>query len=412
MFSPRFFKNNRKKLMRCLEENSLVIFHAKDPYIKGDDSFFSQVDSNLFYFSGIEQENTILLIKKKNNSITSILFIPRADSTTQLWEGEQLTKEKAQLLSGVSKVYYRDEINSISEIVDSYSPIYLPHYPYEVGKSSATLFFENLKDVCSQEFKDITPILKTLRSVKQKEEIEALRQAITITKKGIVSVMNNCKNYKTEADIEGELSKIYTQYFSQHSFHPIVACGHNATTLHYNANNKKLKKNSLVLIDTGAEYFHYKGDITRTIPVKGRFTNRQKEIYEAVLRVQKYAFSLLKPGVNRKEYERRIVKKIGKELVSLHLLSQKKLDESLNSVREFYPHSTSHFLGLDTHDVGDYSSTIKEGEVLSVEPGIYSPDEGIGIRIEDIVVITKKGCKNLSKSIPKHIDEIEKIMNR
>lgn len=423
MLSKHFFRKNRKKLADLLPENSYALFTAKDPYIKGDGPHFSQTDSNLFYFSGIEQEETLLLIGKE----ITYLFISRPNPKKELWEGKQLKKNDAKKISGIKEIYYKDEFEKIvSYLFNKKSTLYVPEFIHEISTPSFEHFLNNLKNKYSKiTTSPVTDLIKPLRQIKEKDEINEIKKAISITKQGFISVLKNLKHSKTEADIEAELSYNFTKNKAKHSYHPIVASGINATTLHYIKNNEKLKKNQLVLIDSGAEINNYKADITRTLPISGKFTKRQKEIYGAVLRIQEYAISLIKPGVIRKEYEIEVIKKTAKELVSLKLLprskindlieklksspSQEELKRLISYVRPYYPHSTSHFLGLDTHDIGDYNSPMKEGEVITVEPGIYCKKENIGIRIEDNVLITKKGCENLSKAIPKKIKEIEKI---
>ena len=409
MLSKQFFKNNRKKLQENFKQNELALVHAKDPFIKGDGPYYSQIDSNLFYLTGISQVETICLI----DSQQTYLFISRPNPSKELWEGKQLRKEQAKTISGIENIYYRDEFEEkFSSLIGRKKiKLYTQDFSHEISTPSGLTLLEKLsKKHPKITFVSINPLIKPLRQIKQKQEIQELKKAIAITKKGFFGVMKNMGKYSNETNIEAELSYVYTNNFSKHSYHPIVGSGGNATTLHYLSNNKSLKKNELVLIDSGAESNNYKADITRTLPVSGKFTKRQKQIYNAVLSIQEYAFSLLKPGIERKEYERKITQKTGEKLIELNLLSENKLEESLRNVLPFSPHSTSHFLGLDTHDLGDYSSCIQEGEVITVEPGIYIKKENIGIRIEDNVLITKNGCRILSKNIPKTIEEIEKTM--
>lgn len=434
MLEKKIFTKNRKKLFEKIANDSFAIIHAKDLHIKGDSTYFSQSDPNLFYFSGITQEQSILLICKTNNKLQTKLFIIRPNSKKEMWEGKKLSKQEAKNISGIQKTYYLDEFESIiSEQLKTHKKIYLPENPHEIGKTEVTLYFDSLKEKFpSHSFLPLNPYLKELRQTKEKEEIKEIKKAIGITKKGFLEVLKSISNFKNETEIEGKLTQVFTSNFACHAYHPIVAQNENALILHYISNNSPLKKNKLLLIDAGAQYNQYHSDISRTFPISGKFTPQQKKVYSAVLHIQEYAISLLKPGVNRRKYEINIIKKTATELIKIKCIPEaktqqllenlskqeittddykKNLKELVELVKPFYPHSTSHFLGLDTHDLGDYSSEILEGEVLTVEPGIYIKKKNIGIRIEDNVLITKNGCKVLSKEIPKSIEDIEKIAN-
>lgn len=431
MLQKNFFIKSRKKLFQKLANGSLAIIHAKDPYIKGDSTYFSQFDPNLFYFSGITQEQTILIISKTNNTLQTYVFITKPDKKKELWDGKKITNKKTKKISGIKNVFYLEESEKIiSELLKTHTKIYLPENTHEIGKSCSTLYYNSLKEKYPKHsFLTLEPYLKELRQIKEKEEITQIISALKITNKGFRNILHSISTYNNEAEIEAELTKIFISNFAIHAYHPIVAHHKNALTLHYITNTAPLKKNKLVLIDAGAQINGYHSDITRTYPLSGKFTQEQKEVYTAVLTIQEYAISLLKPGSNRREYEIKVLQKTAQELVKLKLLPKKKvhnliknissksndnknfLKELITMTKPYYPHSTSHFLGLDTHDSGDYSTTVQEGEVLTVEPGIYIRKKNIGIRIEDNVVITKKGCKVLSKKIPKTIEEIERIAN-
>lgn len=432
MLQKKFFIKSRKKLFQKLANNSLAIIHAKDPYMKGDSSYFSQFDPNLFYFSGITQEQTMLIISNTNNTLQTYLFITKPDKKREIWEGKKITKQEAKKISGIKDIFYFDEFEKIMQkIFTQHSKIYLPENLHEVGKSSSTLYYDSLKETYQDHtFLTLEPYLKELRQIKEKEEITQIKSALKITNEGFRKILHSISKYNNEAQVEAELTKTFISNFAVHAYHPIVAQDNNALTLHYISNNTPLKKNKLLLIDAGAQINGYHSDITRTYPLSGKFTQEQKDVYTAVLTIQKYAISLLKPGIHRREYEIKVLLKTAKELIQLNLLPKKKiqhlidnfsskpesekghyLKEIITLVKKYYPHSTSHFLGLDTHDSGDYSTTIQEGEVLTVEPGIYIKKKNIGIRIEDNVIITNKGCEILSKEIPKTIEEIEKIAN-
>jgi Xaa-Pro aminopeptidase len=237
-----------------------------------------------------------------------------------------------------------------------------------------------------------------------------INHAMNITNKTFREIITNIKKFKSEKGIEAKISYIYTVNNCNHSYHPIIAQGKNACTLHYIKNNDNLNKKNLILIDSGAEFNNYKTDITRTFPISGKFTKRQKEIYQAVLDVQKEAIKMLKPGLERIEFEKKTFYMIAEKLIQLKIITKEGFEKDKTIIRKYYPHSAGHFLGLDTHDLGDYNTKFQIGDVYTVEPGIYVNEENIGVRIEDNLLITSKGHLILSKKIPKEIKEIEELI--
>ncbi len=404
MFKSRFFKENRKKFTSEMKKNSIAIFFSKDQIIKGDGEYFDFCDPNIFYLTGIEQANAKLIIhKSKTGIVNEYLFIQKTSKQLEVWEGKKLSKSECVKISKIKNILYLEDFESLfKKIYDKVENLYTTQNKnYTKGKSEYELFVRKLEGKTNL---DSLEILKEIRSFKSPEEIKALEKAIAITKSGFDSVKKSLKSCKTEREVEAILSFEYIKQGGKHSYHPIIALGKNACTLHYIENDKKLNKNELLLIDSGCEYMNYKADITRVFPVSGKFTKRQKEVYNSVLDVQKYAISLLKHGILRVDWEKSVNQKMLEKLFELKLCKnpiKMRKDEKRKVLLEYYRHSTGHFLGLETHDIGDYEKPFRDGQVITVEPGIYIDKEEIGIRIEDNVLITEKGCRVLSKGIPK-----------
>ncbi len=427
MIKKDFFQLSRRNFFEKMDINSIALFYSKDRILKGDSEFFDFPDVNLFYISGIVQpESIVVLYKDSKGNCFEVAFIKKSSKKVETWEGKKLSLNNVKKISGIFDVRYLEEFNNF---IDNFEKSkYLFYFYFEDGK-----FFsrdaENLHNKLSQgeiQIKNSYEILKGLRQFKRKEEIYFMKKALKATEKGFLNIISNMKSYRNEKEIEAVLTYTYTKDFCFHSYHPIVASGINACVLHYISNDKLMKAGDLVLIDTGAEFFNYKSDITRTLPISGHFSKRQSEVYQACLNVQKFAIKSLKPGLNRKVWEKKVHFEMAKALFNLRVLSRKDFLElekaflnnsedigklkSFEKLKEFYPHSTGHFLGLDTHDIGDYSTPFSEGDVFTVEPGIYIKSEKIGVRIEDNVLITKTGRIVLSKNIPKEIKDIERLM--
>lgn len=423
--NPIFFKNNREKFAKLLKNNSIACFFSSDKIINGDDEDFKIDDKNLFYLTNISQKDTKLLIiktKEKNKQITkTLLFVKEPNKKDMLWNNSLLDKNQIKIKSKILKkqIIYENENNNFEKIFKQLCEKNNNIYFYENQKkytktiSEYELFIKKTKQKFTKKnFLNSKQILTNLREIKQNQEIKQIKKCIKITQNALENVLKNIKKIKNEKEIEAILIYNYTKNFAQNAFFPIIASNKNSCILHYNKNSQKIKKNSLILIDTGAQINNYKSDISRTFPLNGKFTKRQKQIYKIVLDIQKYAISQIKIGIYPIEYETKILKYVTKKLINEKIISKKEYEKNKNIIKKYYPHSTSHFLGLETHDVGNYLEKFKENQIITVEPGIYIKEENLGIRIEDNILITKKGAKILSKNIPKTINQIEKIINK
>ncbi|WP_251862498.1 aminopeptidase P family protein [Clostridium sp. Marseille-Q2269] len=406
-----FFKRNRKNLGNTIKEGIIIIFAGKAPYKSADETYPFTPNRNFYYLTGIEEEKIILVITKKNDKINEHLYIQRPDPVMARWVGETVSEDRAKKVSGIENIEYIDKFfDDFPSLINrsGFKKVYLDleRREWEENFTPAQIFASELKNKYPYvKIKNIYKDICHLRAIKSKEEIELIKKAIDITKEGIYNMMKNIKpnmmEYEVEAYFDFSLKKNGVTDFA---FKTIAASGKNATVLHYSKNNCKVQDKSLMLCDLGAQYKYYNGDITRTFPANGKFTERQKEVYEAVLKANKAIIENAKPGITFKEMED-ITKKILTEgCKKLGILKDEK------ELRKYYFHSFGHYLGLDTHDVGSYDLELKPGMVITNEPGLYIEEEGIGVRIEDDLLITENGCEVLSKDIIKSIEEIENFM--
>lgn len=407
-----FFTENRKKIMENLKQDSLlVMFSGEAPYKSGDEQYPFTVNRNFYYMTGIDRPKMILMLCKTCNKTEEMLFIDRVSAIEEKWTGRRMRENEAEEVSGIEKVLtscdFEDTFNSMV-YNNNYKHLYLnlERIEPQILPSIEERFAKNVQEKYPQlRIKNIYQDICNLRVIKTKEEIDNLRRAIDITKQGIENMMKNAKPGMMEYQIEAYFDfALKYNGVTEYSFKTIAASGMNATVLHYSENNCRTKDKDLILFDLGAQYKHYCADISRTFPVNGKFTERQKEIYKIVLEAQEVVFDAAKPGLPFPELNLLTRKLYAKELRRMGLIS----DDS--DVSKYYFHSVSHFLGLDDHDVGSRTMDLAEGMVLTNEPGLYIPEEGIGIRIEDNFVITKDGCEDLSKNIIKSIDDIENFM--
>ncbi len=409
------FKKNRKKLMNNLENNSMVILFSGNAPVKSEDENYQFTPNrNFYYFTGIDEEDLILLMIKLENEVSEYLFIKEIDEEKERWVGKSIRDYEAKEISDIINV---DTINNFDDFINKKLKAYSDFNIY-------LDFSKSHNDVLTKEkimakkllelypyirIKNIYPSIIPLRLVKEKEEIENIQRAIDITIKGIKNIMVNAKpemmEYELEAYFEFACRKLGVK---DYAFKTIAASGKNATILHYVNNNSRCKADDLVLFDLGAQYNYYNGDITRVFPISGKFTERQKQVYNAVLSVNKRVISVIKPGLKYLDLNKMARKWIAEECIKLGLI------ESEEEVGKYYWHSIGHSLGLDTHDIDrmDRNTIFEEGMVWTVEPGIYIEEEGIGIRIEDDIVVTKDGANVLTKDMIKEIDEIEKFMEK
>ncbi|PKP26081.1 MAG: X-Pro aminopeptidase [Bacteroidetes bacterium HGW-Bacteroidetes-2] len=417
---------NRKNFMAHMIPKSLAVFNSNDIYpISADSTMPFQQHRDILYLSGVDQEESILVLfpdapEKKHREI---LFLKETNAHIAIWEGEKLTKERAFEVSGLSTVYWLQDFDKVFfELMTQVETIYFntnEHYRQSVEtETREDRFIKKTKaKFPAHNWAKSNPILQRLRSVKDPIELALLQTACDITEKGLRRILNFVKPGVMEYSIEAEFMHEFLNNRSRgFAYTPIVASGNNANVLHYIENNQECKAGDLILLDVGAEYANYSSDMTRTIPVSGKFTKRQKEVYNAVNRVKKEATKMLVPGDFWKEYHMEVGKLMTSELLGLGLIDKadvKNENPDWPAYKKYFMHGTSHHLGLDTHDYGILWEPFKANMVFTVEPGIYIPEEGFGIRIEDDVVIQENGEPfNLMRNIPIEADEIEELMNR
>lgn len=409
-----FFTKNRNKLAEKLESDSiLLLFAGRAPYKSADELYPFVPNRNFYYLTGIDEDKLILLISKIDGNVSEKLFIQRPDPVMAKWVGPTISDDEAKEKSGIENIEYLDKFeDTIGSILNRnrIEKIYLDLERQEI-RTSFTESQEFAKIISERypyiAIKNIYYDIAELRTVKAKEEIDLIRKAIEITNEGILNMMKNAKpgmmEYEIEAYFDFTLKK---NGITNRAFETIAGSGKNGTILHYSANNCKTNDGDLILFDLGAQYKCYNADISRTFPLNGRFTERQKEIYNIVLKAMKAVEEAAKPGLYYRELNEIAKRVLAEGCKELGLIKEDK------ELSKYYFHSVSHYLGLDTHDVGSYNVELKPGMVITNEPGLYIEEEGIGIRIEDDLLITEDGCENLSKDIIKTIDEIEDFMNR
>jgi Xaa-Pro aminopeptidase len=419
------FIKNRKKFVAQMRPKSIAVFNSNDIYPIGADSTLPfEQDRDLFYLSGADQEETILLLfpDAMDQKHREILFVRETNDHISVWEGAKLTKEKATEVSGIETVYWLTEFDKIFfDLMTEADTIYFntnEHYRQAVEtQTREARFIEKVKkEYPAHQWAKSNPILQNIRGVKEPEEIELMQKACDITEKGFRRVLKFVKPGVWEHEIEAEYLHEFIRNRSKgFAYSPIIASGNNANVLHYLENNKQVKDGDMILMDLAAEYANYSSDMTRTIPVNGRFTARQKEVYSAVLRVKEEATKMLVPGTLWAEYHKEVGKLMTSELIGLGLLDKADVQNEnpdWPAYKKYFMHGTSHHIGLNTHDYGELKKPMKANMVFTVEPGIYIPAEGMGIRLEDDVVIQEKGEPfNLMRNIPIEIEEIEELMN-
>ncbi|WP_127140434.1 aminopeptidase P family protein [Flagellimonas marinaquae] len=419
------FIKNRKKFVAQMRPKSIAVFNSNDIYPIGADSTLPfEQDRDLFYLSGADQEETILLLfpDAMDQKHREILFVRETNDHIAVWEGAKLTKEKATEVSGIETVYWLTEFDKIFfDLMTEADTIYFntnEHYRQAVEtQTREARFIEKVKkEYPAHQWAKSNPILQNIRGVKEPEEIELMQKACDITEKGFKRVLKFVKPGVWEHEIEAEYLHEFIRNRSKgFAYSPIIASGNNANVLHYLENNKQVKDGDMILMDLAAEYANYSSDMTRTIPVNGRFTARQKEVYSAVLRVKEEATKMLVPGTLWAEYHKEVGKLMTSELIGLGLLDKADVQNEnpdWPAYKKYFMHGTSHHIGLNTHDYGELKKPMKANMVFTVEPGIYIPAEGMGIRLEDDVVIQEKGEPfNLMRNIPIEIEEIEELMN-
>ena len=422
---PGLFVKNRIKFAAQMQSSALAVFNSNDIFSTGADSTlpFHQ-HRNIFYLSGVDQEESILILfpDAKNSMHKEILFLKETNEHIAIWEGSKLSKKQATEVSGVQTVYWLSDFDSIFDILMKEAEIVYfnnnNHYRKAVEmETREDRFIKRVKsNYPKHRIENNFSIMESLRGVKEPEEIELIRKACNITEKGFRRVLGfvepGVMEYEIEAEYVHEFLKNRSKGFA---YTPIIGSGYNACVLHYIENNQRCNDGDMLLMDVGAEYANYSSDMTRTIPVNGRFTARQKAVYQAVLNVKNEATQMLVSGTLWEAYHKEVGKIMTSELLGLGLLDKAAVqnqDSKKPAYKKYFMHGTSHHMGLDTHDYGALKTPMVENMVFTVEPGIYIPEEKMGIRLEDDVVVQSSGAPiNLMKDIPIEIDAIESLMN-
>jgi len=418
------FTKNRNNFVSRLKPNSIALFHSNDEFNRsGDQNYIFKQNPDFFYLSGIDQEQSILLLFPDcpNPLYKEVLFLRQTSEHIAIWEGHKYTKEEAFATSGIKTVFWLDSFASILHGIINYADnVYIntnenDRYVYEMPTRDVRKFEELRLKYPLHNFLRSAPILRDLRVVKSDIEVELTKKACAITNDAFRRVLKFVQPGVTEYEIEAEIThEFIRQRATGHAYNPIIASGSNANVLHYIDNNQVCKDGDVILFDFGAEYANYNADMSRSVPVNGRFSPRQRDVYNAVLRVMREATKLLVAGTIWNEYHDEVGKIMTSELIGLGLLDStdvKNQDPAAPLYKKYFMHGTSHHLGLDVHDYASRYKAFEEGNILTCEPGIYIPAEGLGIRIENNILITKGGNIDLMADIPVEADHIEEIMN-
>jgi len=416
----QLFINNRREFSKKLKENTLAIFNSNDIMpTNADGTIPFRQNNDLFWLSGVDQEESVLVVFPNNNE-KEILFLKETSELIAIWEGAKLTKEEALNTSGISTVYWLSEMEEkLEELISKCDGIYLNKNIHSRAASKVQTRDDRFRNVISKKYNkeilEVAPIMHELRSIKSDTEISLLQNACNITEKGLRRILPFINPGVMEYEIEAELMHEFLRNRSTgFAYQPIIGSGRDSCVLHYIENNKECKEGDILLMDFGAEYANYASDLTRTVPVNGKFSDRQKAVYNSVLHVMKEATKMLVPGTIFKEYNKEVGEIMEVELIKLGLLDKHdvlKQDPKNPLFKKYFMHGTSHYLGLDVHDVGNFDWPMKEGMVFTCEPGIYILEEELGIRLENDILVTADGPDDLMKNIPIESDEIEDLMN-
>ncbi|MFZ5352154.1 MAG: aminopeptidase P family protein [Bacillota bacterium] len=409
-----FFVEKRRQVSESMMDNSiLVMFSGNAPHKSADSMYHYTPNRSFYYLTGLDKPNFILLVSKLNGEVKETLFIEKGDPVMEKWEGKRMNTEEAGCISGIKDISYTgDFVSGLNLLLNrsSFKNAYLnlEQLKWDMQTDASHKFAKELSEKHPYlEIRNIYHVLSEMRIIKSAEEIEEIKKAIDITDKGIASMMRNVRpgmyEYQLQAYFDFELRSAGVM---EHAFPSIIASGINGATLHYEDNNCLIEDNSLILADLGAQYGYYCADITRTFPSNGKFTDRQKQVYNIVLRALEETTKAIKPGVPFVELNKITKRVLAEGCKEIGLIKE---DSELS---RYYYHGVSHYLGLDTHDVGSRDAVLAPGMVLTVEPGLYIEEEKIGIRIEDDILVTETGSENLSKQIIKTVEEIEAFMSR
>jgi Xaa-Pro aminopeptidase len=424
--SKDLFVLNRKRLVSELKPNSVAVFNSNDSMpTNADGTMRFRQNSDLYYLTGVDQEETLLVIcpDYPDKKMREVLFVRETSEQIATWEGHKLTKAEAREVSGIETVLWTSDFNRVFNtmmVMGGVEHVYLntnEHYRADIQVQTRDARFIQW---CKEHYPLHTylraaPIMSKLRAIKSKHEISTMQKACDITEQAFRRVLKFVKPGVKEYEIEAEFIHEFIRNGSRgFAYEPIIASGASACVLHYIENSRPCQTGDVLLLDVGAEYANYNADMTRCLPVSGRFTKRQKEVYNAVLRVKREAYQLLRPGMVYFDYHREVQKIMERELIKLKLIDKTDLkNQSADKplFMKYFMHGTGHHLGLDVHDTGNMFDKMKAGMVWTVEPGIYIKEEGLGIRLENNVVITKNGLHDLMKNIPIEAEEIEDLMN-
>lgn len=422
--NKNLFELNRANFVKKLNANSIAIFQSHDEFPRsGDQNHAFKQNPDLFYLSGIDQEQSILILFPDcpNPLYREVLFLRQTNEHIAVWEGHKLTVREARDISGIENIFWLDEFwNILPSIVNYAEAIYLntnenDRYAHQVPYRDIRFINEIREKYPLHRYDRAAPLMRDLRPVKSSIEIELTQTACNVTRDAFIRILKFIKPGVAEYEIEAEIiHEFIKQRATGHAYAPIIASGKNAIILHYTDNNQICQDGEVILFDFGAEYANYNADLSRSVPVNGRFTKRQKEVYNAVHRIMDEAKKMLKPGVIWNEYHEEVGKYVESELVTLGLLDKHdiaKQNKAMPLYKKYFMHGTSHHLGIDVHDFASRYKPFEEGNILTCEPGIYIPKEDLGIRLENDILLTKTGNRDLMADIPLAAEEIEDIMN-
>jgi Xaa-Pro aminopeptidase len=424
LIEPRLFVANRQRLAALLPPNSLVVVNANDvPPTNADGTTALPANSDLFYLSGVEQEQSILVLfhDADDEKHREILFLRETSEELAIWEGHKLTKEEARAQTGIREVLWLSEFPRLfHRLMCECDHVYLNTNEHkravvEVESRDARFIADVRRKYPLHDYRRLAPLLHTLRAVKADVELELIREACRITEAGFRRVLKFTQPGVTETDIEAEFAHEFIRNRAKFAYLPIIASGPNACVLHYIENTATCRAGELLLLDVAASYANYNSDLTRTIPVSGKFTRRQKQVYQAVLRVLRQSTAGLQPGKTPKQWQKEAEQFIERELVDLGLLTMKQIRNQSKeppAFRKYFMHGVGHPIGLDVHDVGITTKPMQAGWVMTVEPGIYIREEGLAVRLENDVLLTDCGPVDLMADIPIEPEEIEALMAR
>lgn len=418
------FIKNRKSFSEKMEKNFLSVFNSNDIMpTNADGTMPFRQNNDLFWLSGIDQEESILIIfpENDNKKEREILFLKETSDLIAVWEGAKLSKDEAFKTSGIQSVYWLSELdNKLNQLINQCDGIYLNKNTHSRATSEVETRDDRFRKKISKKYsfkkiKEVSPIMHELRTIKSKLEIALIQKACDITEKGLRRILPFISPEIMEYEIEAELMHEFLKNRSSgFAYQPIIGSGKDSCVLHYIENNKECKDGDILLMDFGAEYANYASDLTRTVPVNGRFSERQKSVYNSVLYVMKEATQMLVPNTMFKEYNKEVGKIMESELIKLKLIDKHdvlKQNPKNPLYRKYFMHGSSHYLGLDVHDVGSFDWPMKEGMVFTCEPGIYILEEKLGVRLENDILVTSNGPDDLMKNIPIEVEEIEDLMN-